>query len=253
MDIPFSVIIPARLASTRLPNKMLADIGGKPLIYHTWRNACASKATKVIIACDDQQIFKACTEFGADVVLTSKDHTSGTSRLAEACRKLKLADDTLIVNVQGDEPLLPPAFINQVAQNLAEHQAASIATLAHKIDVASDLFNPNIVKVSTNKNGFALTFSRSALPWDRDDFAYSKNTLPLNFTWLRHIGIYAYTAKFVQTYAELAPCALEDCEKLEQLRALWHGYQIHVAVSKTVPSAGVDSIDDLIRVRGILS
>jgi len=252
MPSTFSVIIPARLKSTRLPNKMLADIAGKPLIYHTWHNACKSSASDVIIACDDQQIYDVCTQFGARVVLTSTNHISGTSRLSEACAILKLAAKHIVVNVQGDEPLLPANLINQVAANLARNNNAHIATLAHKITNANELFNPDIVKVVTNKLGFALNFSRAPMPWARDDFIYSKNSLPANFTWLRHIGIYAYSAGFIKQYVEFSSCELEDCEKLEQLRAMWHGYNIHVATCADIPPAGVDSRDDLLRVRSIL-
>jgi len=247
----FVVIIPARLASTRLPNKMLANIAGKPLIYHTWHNACKSKASEVIIACDNQQIYDACTQFSAKVILTTAHHSSGTERLAEACKLLQLDDEQIVVNVQGDEPLIPHEFINQVAQNLANTKA-DIATLANVITDKTELFNPNVVKVVLNHQDFALNFSRAPMPWDRESFSSSDDNLPTNYSWLRHIGIYAYKASFIQTYINLAACDLENCEKLEQLRALWHGYQIHVQQVTQVPPAGVDNADDLTRVRNIL-
>jgi len=252
MQSKFNVIIPARLASTRLPNKMLVNVAGKPLIYHTWHNACKSKASDVIIACDDQQIYDVCIKFGAQVVLTDKNHNSGTSRLAQASTILNLASDHIVVNVQGDEPLLPPTLINQVANNLAQNSKAHIATLAHKITCADELFNSNVVKVVTNKLGFALNFSRAPMPWARDDFVYSKTNLPSSFNWLRHIGIYGYKVGFLQQYVSLNSCALEECEKLEQLRALWHGFNIHVATVNDIPPSGIDNSDDLLRLRSIL-
>ncbi len=248
----FIVVIPARYASTRLPGKPLQDIGGKPMIQHVWQQACKSAATRVVVATDDQRIVAACQGFGAEVVLTRVDHNSGTDRLAEVATQLGLAADAIVVNVQGDEPLIPPAIIDQVAANLAAHPEAGIATLGEPIQDAATLFNPNAVKLVADRNGLALTFSRAPLPWARDQFAASRDSLPAGVPFRRHIGIYAYRAGFLHDFVAWGPCWLEDTECLEQLRALYHGVRIHVADALQSPPAGVDTPEDLERVRALL-
>jgi len=246
------VVIPARYASTRLPGKPLLDIAGKSMIERVWQQARQSQAKRVLIATDDQRIFSACQRFGAEALLTRAEHNSGTERLAEVARLLALPDDEIIVNVQGDEPLIPPELIDQVADNLQKNPEASIATLAEPIESTEQLFNPNCVKVSLDAKNFALTFSRAPLPWPRDAFAKSREHLPKEITWWRHIGIYAYRAKFLQDFIGWGSCELEQCEQLEQLRALWHGAKIHVAPALVSPPAGIDTVEDLERVRKLL-
>ncbi len=252
MSPPFVVVIPARFASSRLPGKPLQDIAGKTMIQHVWEQACKSAAQQVVIATDDARIVAVCEAFGAKVVLTRVDHNSGTDRLAEVAEQLGLPADALVVNVQGDEPLIPPALINQVAANLAAHPEAGIATLSEPIEEVAALFNPNVVKVSSDVNGLALTFTRAPLPWARDAFAGSCDELPAGIAYSRHIGIYAYRAGFLQDFVAWGPCQLEDTECLEQLRALWHGVRIHVADALESPPAGIDTPEDLERVRRLL-
>jgi 3-deoxy-manno-octulosonate cytidylyltransferase (CMP-KDO synthetase) len=252
MNDAFTVVIPARYASSRLPGKPLQDIAGKPMIQHVWEQAGKSSARQVVVATDDARIVEACRGFGAEVLLTRIDHNSGTDRLAEVAAVLGLAPDAIVVNVQGDEPLIPPAIIDQVAANLAANPQAAIATLAEPIDDVAALFNPNVVKVASDRNGLALTFSRAPLPWARDAFAVSREQLPANVPYRRHIGIYAYRAQFLHDFVAWGPCWLEDAECLEQLRALWHGVRIHVADALQRPPAGVDTREDLERVRRLL-
>ena len=248
----FTVVIPSRFASTRLPGKPLQMIAGKPMVQHVWEQACKSSAQQVVVATDDQRIVDACNAFGAHVVLTRADHESGTDRLAEVATQLGLASDAIVVNVQGDEPMIPPQVIDQVAANLAAHPEAHMATLAEPIEDAQTLFNPNVVKVVSDINGLALTFSRATLPWARDDFALHPDTLPAGVPYRRHIGIYAYRAGFLHDFVSWGPCWLENTERLEQLRALWHGVRIHVADVLEAPPAGVDTPEDLERVRRLL-
>ena len=252
MNDAFTVVIPARYASSRLPGKPLQDITGKPMIQHVWEQAGKSSARQVVVATDDARIVEACRGFGAEVLLTRIDHNSGTDRLAEVAAVLGLAPDAIVVNVQGDEPLIPPAIIDQVAANLAANPQAAIATLAEPIDDVAALFNPNVVKVVSDRNGLAFTFSRAPLPWARDAFAVSREQLPANVPYRRHIGIYAYRAQFLHDFVAWGPCWLEDTECLEQLRALWHGVRIHVADALQAPPAGVDTREDLERVRRLL-
>lgn len=249
MSSPYTVVIPARYASSRLPGKPLQDIAGKPMIRHVWEQACKSNAQQVVVATDDTRIVDACNGFGAQVLLTRVDHNSGTDRLAEVAAKLGLASDAIVVNVQGDEPLIPPSIIDQVARNLAAHPEAAIATLAEPISDPQSLFNPNVVKVLSDINGLALTFSRAPLPWARDEFARDRDTLAAGVPYRRHIGIYAYRAGFLADFVAWGPCWLENTECLEQLRALWHGKRIHVADAIEAPPAGVDTAEDLERVR----
>ena len=246
----FTVVIPARYQSTRLPGKPLADIGGKPMIQWVYEQAIQAGADKVIIATDDNRVEQAALAFGGEVCMTSPDHESGTERLAEVVDKMAIPDDHIIVNVQGDEPLIPPAIISQVAENLA-NSIAPMATLAVEIDDEAEVFNPNAVKVLTDKDGYAMYFSRATIPWDRDNFAKQDKVVaqPL----MRHIGIYAYRAGFINTYINWDPTALEKIECLEQLRVLWYGEKIHVEVAKEAPAAGVDTPEDLEVVRKLIA
>ncbi len=252
MSAVFTVVIPARYASTRLPGKPLQDIAGKPMVQHVWEQAKKSSASRVVVATDDSRIVEACQAFGAEVLLTREDHNSGTDRLAEVATQLGLPADAIVVNVQGDEPLIPPVIIDQVAANLAANPQAGIATLAEPIEDVTALFNPNVVKVVADKNGLALTFSRAPLAWARDAFAKSRDVLPAGVPYRRHIGIYAYRAGFLHDFVAWGSCWLEDTECLEQLRALYNGVRIHVADALEAPAAGVDTAEDLERVRHLL-
>lgn len=249
----FTVIIPARYASSRLPAKPLADIHGKPMIVRVMEQAKKSGATNVIIATDHQQVFDVVISYGGEVILTSDKHNSGTERLAEVINYYQLADDEVIVNVQGDEPLIPPVIIDQVAENLVKYKTG-MATLAVPIESASEAFNPGAVKVVTDKDGYALYFSRATIPWERDRFAQMAtdvNRQSIGDFYLRHIGIYAYRAGFIRQYINWAPSSLEQIEMLEQLRVLWYGEKIHVAVAKQAPAIGVDTQEDLDKVRAL--
>lgn len=250
----FVVVIPARYASTRLPGKPLADIHGKPMVQHVVEKALQSGADRVIVATDDERVQQALAPFAAaagfEVCMTSPDHQSGTERLAEVCRHYGFAADTIIVNVQGDEPLIPPVIIRQVADNLAA-ASAPMATLSVPIRDAEEAFNPNAVKVVTDREGYALYFSRASIPWDRDRFAQSREQIGDHYQ--RHIGIYAYRAGFIQRYVDWAPSALEQVEALEQLRVLWYGEKIHVAQALQAPPVGVDTQADLDKVRALLA
>ena len=252
MSLNFTVVIPARLRSTRLPGKPLLPIAGKPMVQHVWEQARKSSAGRVVIATDDASIVEACQAFGAEVLLTRADHESGTDRLAEVAARLGLPADAIVVNVQGDEPLIPPVIIDQVAANLAAHPQAGIATLAEPIDEPETVFNPNAVKVVSDKHGLALTFSRAPLPWARDAFASDRSQLPAGVPYRRHIGMYAYRVGFLQDFVSWGPCWLEQTESLEQLRALWHGVRIHVEDAIEAPAMGVDTAQDLERVRRLL-
>lgn len=252
MSSTYTVVIPARYASSRLPGKPLLDIAGKPMIQRVWEQASRSDAQRVVVATDDRRILEACEAFGAEAVLTRVEHDSGTDRLAEVAQGLGLAAADIVVNVQGDEPLIPPSVIDQVAQNLAAHPEAAIATLAEPLADAPALFNPNVVKVLSDINGLALTFSRAPLPWARDEFASDRSAIPAGIPYRRHVGIYAYRAGFLQDFVAWGPCWLEQTECLEQLRALWHGKRIHVADALEAPPAGVDTPEDLQRIRKLL-
>lgn len=253
MQQPFYVVIPARYASSRFPGKPLQNIAGQPMIQRVWQQAQKSGAQQLVIATDDQRIFAACRAFGAEVVMTRDDHESGTDRLAEVAAIMGWPADAIVVNVQGDEPLIPPAVIDQVAINLAAHPEAAMATLAEPIDDMASLMNSNVVKVLSDKNGLALTFSRAPLPWARDAFVASPDELPAGVAFRRHIGIYAYRVGFLQRFVEWGPCWLEQTECLEQLRALWHGEQIHVADALETPPHGVDTPEDLERIRALFA
>lgn len=249
----FKVVIPARYASSRLPAKPLADICGKPMIQHTYEQALKSGAEEVVIATDDTRIVKALSHLDIDVVMTSDKHNSGTERLAEVCQIKNWEADAIVVNVQGDEPMIAPEAIQQVAKNLAHcPDHVGMATLCEPIQTIPDLFNPNIVKVHTNAAGLAINFSRAPQPWARDDFMQEPTELP-DYPWFRHIGLYAYRAAFIQKYVEWPECELEKLEALEQLRVLWHGESIHVEPACVEMGPGVDTPEDLERVRALLS
>jgi 3-deoxy-manno-octulosonate cytidylyltransferase (CMP-KDO synthetase) len=245
--VTFTVIIPARLASTRLPNKPLADLGGKPMVVRVAERAAQSGATQIIVATDHADIAAACREHGVAVQMTRADHPSGTDRIAEVAAAIQLAPDAVVVNVQGDEPLIDPALISATADKVTH--AVPMATAAHEIHAMADVFNPNVVKVVLDQSGRALYFSRASIPWHRDGFAQAKDVLPAGYKPLRHIGLYAYSNKFLQAYPKLAVSPLEQIEALEQLRVLWHGYPIAVHVTDVAPAAGVDTMEDLLRVR----
>lgn len=244
----FHVVIPARYASSRLPGKPLADIGGRPMVLHVLDRALQSGAESVTIATDDARVQQVVTSAGHAALLTSAAHESGTERLVEVVETLGWPDDTLIVNVQGDEPLIDPALIREVARQLVLHEDAVMATLAHAIHEPADFVDPNVVKVVADEAGYALYFSRAPIPWPRDAFAAGA-PMPRELGALRHIGLYAYRAGFLRTYANLTPSPLERHEMLEQLRVLWHGYRISLGLAATAPAAGVDTPADLERVR----
>jgi len=240
------IVIPARYASSRLPAKPLKILAGKPMIQHTYERAVAAKLGEIIIATDDQRIVEVCQQFNAPVCLTAKEHQSGSDRLAEVVQKFAWHDDTIVVNLQGDEPLTPISCLQQVAHNLQQYTDASIATLATAILNNQDYQNPNIVKVVRDYQGYALYFSRAMIPFQRDALIKDKQNIPAvqQFA-LRHIGIYAYRAEFLKTFSHLPVCPIEALEKLEQLRALWNGQRIHVAIAADVPAHGVDTSEDL--------
>lgn len=245
----FTVIIPARFASSRLPGKPLADLGGKPMVVRVAERAARSGAARVVVATDDARIAAAVTAHGHQALMTRRDHASGTDRIAEVAAKLRLPPGAIVVNVQGDEPLIAPALIRRVAENLAAHRAAAIATAACRIRDVRDMANPNMVKVVLDHEGYALYFSRAPIPYARDAFAAGIRRLPKGVPVLRHLGIYAYRCKFLGAYARLEPAAIERAEALEQLRALAHGFRISVAISAAAPHPGVDTPADLRKVR----
>ncbi|REC96066.1 3-deoxy-manno-octulosonate cytidylyltransferase [Kushneria indalinina] len=254
MSQAFTVVIPARFASQRLPGKPLLEIAGRPMIEHVWQRAMASGAARVLIATDNEQIATVARGFGAEVVMTREDHVNGTSRLTEVVDSLGLENDACLVNVQGDEPLLPSSMIDRVAESLGEDNGAAMATLAEPIVDRATLMRSSVVKVVCSQQGRALYFSRAPIPWDRDRFdlpasGQAHDTHDLGQGWFRHIGIYAYRASFLRDYQHLPVAPVEACEQLEQLRALYHGYAISVAVATEQYPAGVDTPEDLARVR----
>lgn len=249
----FDVIIPARYASTRLPGKALRVLAGRPMLEHVHLRAQESGASRVVIATDDERIAHAARNFGAEVCMTSAQHCSGTERLAEVVQLLSLGDDEIVVNVQGDEPLIPPAIINQSAQNLAARPGVPVATLCERIAEADDLFDPNVCKVVMDSEGYALYFSRAPIPWHRQAFASGRQHLPDDTQHFRHIGLYAYRAGFLKQYAGWPASVLEQTEALEQLRILWHGQRIHVALALEAPGPGVDTEQDLARAERLLT
>jgi len=247
----FIVLIPARYASTRLPGKPLADIAGKPMVVRVAERAKQSAAARVVVATDNAMVREACERHGIDVCMTREDHPTGTDRLAEAALLLGLADEEIVVNVQGDEPLLDPALMNRMAELLDERRDAAIATACHPITDAAEAFAPNVVKVVLDASGYAMYFSRATIPWARDAFAASRATLPEGMPIYRHYGLYAYRTSFLRAYPQLAPAPVEKIEALEQLRALWHGFRIAVDVTHGTPAPGIDTPEDLARVQAL--
>ena len=251
----FTVLIPARLASTRLPDKPLADIAGVPMVVRVAQRAAQSAASRCVVAADDARIVAACEAHGVQALLTRTDHASGSDRLAEACTLLGLADDAVVVNVQGDEPLIDPALINAVAAELQRRNDCVMSTAAHPIDSVADFLNPNVVKVVLDRAGTALYFSRAPIAWWRDGMATDSRTMATlpSPAPLRHVGIYAYRAGFLRQFPALEAAPLEATESLEQLRVLWHGQRIAVHLSSQAPGPGVDTPQDLERVRELLA
>ena len=247
--VAFTVVIPARYASTRLPGKALADIAGKPMVVHVCDRAKESGASDVIVATDDERIAAAVAAHGYAFALTRADHASGTDRIAEVARQRGWPDDDIVVNVQGDEPRLPPKLIRAVAEQLGDHADAAIATACHPIRDAQEMFDPNVVKVVIDELGYALYFSRAPIPWARNAFAESRSWLPDGLPVYRHLGLYAYRSSFLSRYTTLAQVAIERFEALEQLRALAHGCRIAVAVAAEAPEPGVDTPEDLEKIR----
>jgi 3-deoxy-manno-octulosonate cytidylyltransferase (CMP-KDO synthetase) len=245
----FVAVIPARYASSRLPGKPLADLAGKPMVVHVADRAREAGAEQIIVATDDARIQAAARDHGYDAVMTRADHASGTDRIAEVAAIRGWPDDRIVVNVQGDEPRIPPALIRSVAQQLASHRDAEIATACHAIHDAAEIFDPNAVKVVLDARGYALYFSRAPIPYARDAFRAERSRLPEGLPAYRHLGLYAYRCGFLRTYSTLAPTAIERFESLEQLRALWHGYRISVAVTDQAPEPGVDTPEDLEKMR----
>jgi len=242
----FRVVIPARYASSRLPGKMLADIGGKPMIQHVYERALESGAESVVIATDDVRIRKAAEEFGAAVCMTSPDHPTGTDRIAEAVVTLGYSEEEIIVNVQGDEPFIPPVVIRQVAEDLDKFENARVATLYEPVKTIEELFDTNNVKVVMNKRGYALYFSRAPLAWDRERFTIPPaKKQPLTTEHFRHVGIYAFRAGFLHEYTQWEISPLERMEKLEQLRVLWNGGRVHLTQAQETVPGDVNTADDL--------
>lgn len=247
------IVIPARYASSRLPGKPLLPLAGKPMLQHVYETACQSQAQEVVIATDDERIAKAADGFNARVCMTSAEHSSGTMRIAEVIDVMGWADDEIIVNLQGDEPLMPVSLLNQVAQDMEHHQYADTATLAAHLEHPQQLFDPNVVKVVLDRKGYALYFSRAPIPWKRDDIAWGREvTAEVSRGYLRHIGLYAYRAAFIKEYVTWSEAPIETQESLEQLRTLWHGKRIHVSLAAEIPPAGVDTPEDVQRTEALL-
>lgn len=244
----YCVLIPARMASSRLPNKPLADIAGIPMVVRVAQRAQQSGATRVVVAADDERIRVACANFGIEAILTDTDHPSGSDRLAQACALLALRDEQIVVNVQGDEPLIEPSSIDAAAALLQTRPECSMGTLAHSIDNVDDFRNPNVVKVVLDVHNTALYFSRAPIAWWRDGFTHGIDQLPVPAP-LRHVGLYAYRVGFLRQFPLLSQAPIEVTESLEQLRAMWHGHKIAVHVTEKAPGPGVDTPEDLARVR----
>ena len=248
----FTVVIPARYASVRFPGKPLADVAGKPMVVHVAQRAAQSGATEVLIATDHPGIAAAAKQYGFEAVMTRDDHASGTDRVAEVSLQRGHAGQHIVVNVQGDEPLIAPELIRAVAQNLLDHADAAVSTACHPIRDAADIANPNVVKVVLDHQGYALYFSRAPVPYARDAYAGGITAVPAGLPAYRHIGVYGYRAGFLKRYSTLAPAPLEQFEALEQLRVLWHGYRISVAVTRDAAPPGIDTPEDLQRLRRLL-
>ena len=249
----FKVVIPARFASTRLPGQPLADIAGRPMVVRVAERAAQSGAVAVVVATDHAGVFDAVRAAGFDAVMTSPDCASGTDRLAEVAAHEGWSDDAIVVNVQGDEPLIDPALIRATAERLAQRPDAAIATVCHPLTHAAEIFNPNVVKVVLDSNDDALLFSRAPIPWARDAWMNGKRSIPADLPVFRHVGLYAYRTAFLKAYPGLLQPALERLESLEQLRALWHGYRITVIRTAHASAPGVDTPEDLERVRALFA
>ncbi|WP_456417367.1 3-deoxy-manno-octulosonate cytidylyltransferase [Thiolapillus sp.] len=247
------IVIPARYASTRLPGKLLLSLAGKPMLQYVYENACRSQAQEVVIATDDERIAKVADSFNARVCMTDVKHSSGTMRIAEVIDVMNWNDEEIIVNLQGDEPLVPVSLLNQVARDLEHHQYADTATLAAHLEHPQQLFDTNVVKVVLDRKGYALYFSRAPIPWKRDEIAWGQTVnVEVSRGYLRHIGLYAYRAAFIKEYVSWPEAPIEAYESLEQLRTLWHGKRIHVSLAAEIPPAGVDTEEDLRRVEALL-
>ena len=249
----FKVVIPARYASTRLPGKPLRQIAGKPMIRHVFERALQSGAEQVVIATDDERIADAGRGFGADVCMTSARHRSGTDRIEEVASRYGWGDDAVVVNLQGDEPGMPAALIEQVAEDMERHPDAAVTTLGAPLGDRAALFDPHVVKVVTDRDGYALYFSRAPIPWHRDEFLHEREGLPSGVPFMRHVGLYAYRCRLLHDYVGWAHAPLEQAESLEQLRVLWHGERIHVSEAVEMPAHGVDTEADLERAAALLS
>ncbi|MFA5939906.1 MAG: 3-deoxy-manno-octulosonate cytidylyltransferase [Sinimarinibacterium sp.] len=250
--IPFKVVIPARLGSTRLPRKVLREIAGKPVVRHVWEAARRSQADEVVVATDSDEVFDACRGFGADVQLTSAQHQSGTDRANEVARSRGWDARTIVVNLQGDEPLMPPQLVRQAAALLADDAEAHIASLCHPLHGVDDWLNPNVVKLVLDRRGYALYFSRAPIPWKRDGSTREAPLMPAGLAY-RHIGLYAYRVAALAEFSQLPPAPLEECEALEQLRALTHGFRIRMGIVDNPPPRGIDTEDDFKAVTALLT
>lgn len=248
----YKIVIPARYASSRLPGKPLVMLAGKPMIQHVYERALATGIADIVIATDDERIERVAKDFGAQVVMTSPAHENGTERIAEVARLKSWPADTVIVNLQGDEPLIPQSLIELTARGLLEHPEAGMSSLCTPIHTDADAFNPNVVKVVLNKDNFALYFSRASIPWDRDAYKNGLTNKTQKMPVYRHIGMYGYRVAFLQQYNAMQSCALEATESLEQLRALWYGVKIHMSVIDQAPGHGVDTLEDAKRVAALL-
>ena len=245
----FVVVIPARYASSRLPGKPLADIAGKPMVVHVADRARESGAQEVIVATDDRRILAGVEQHGHEAMMTRADHVSGTDRIAEIAAARGWPDERVVVNLQGDEPRIAPELVRMVAIQLGQHADAAVATACHRVHSAAEMFDPNAVKVVLDKHGYAAYFSRAPIPYARDAFGADSSRLPAGLPVYRHLGLYAYRCSFLKIYSTLSPAAIEQFESLEQLRALWHGYRISVAVTDQAPEPGVDTPADLDKMR----
>ncbi|MGB0503641.1 MAG: 3-deoxy-manno-octulosonate cytidylyltransferase [Thalassolituus sp.] len=248
----YKIVIPARYASSRLPGKPLIDLAGKPMIQHVYERALEAEADGIVIATDDERIASVARAFGADVVMTSPDHENGTDRIAEVVAIKGWSDDTVVVNLQGDEPLIPRSLIEVTAKGLLENNDAGMSSVCTPITTAHDAFDPNVVKVVLNQRHFAMYFSRAPIPWDRDGYREDQDVVTKKMPVFRHIGMYGYRVSFLKAYQEMAVCPLEITESLEQLRALWYGVGIHMAIIDQAPGHGIDTPQDAERVSAIL-
>ncbi|MFK4751856.1 3-deoxy-manno-octulosonate cytidylyltransferase [Oceanobacter antarcticus] len=249
----YKIVIPARYASSRLPGKPLIELAGKPMIQHVYERALEAGVDEVVVATDDQRIADVACSFGADVVMTSVDHENGTERIAEVARLRGWEDHDVIVNLQGDEPLIPRELIEKTAASLLDRPEAGMSSLCTPIHDDHDAFDTNVVKVVLDRAGFAMYFSRASIPWDRDGYKTNPGVMTTKLPLYRHLGMYGYRVSFLKQYTSMEPCALEGAESLEQLRALWYGVRIHLSVIDQPPGHGIDTPDDVMRVEKLLA